>query len=90
MGPGAGRPLGGGGPGGMGGGGAKLCLSVQIGDHRWETLYFSPGDNVQQKGSEFLQSKGLKAAFLSGLSTRMQQMVATGQAQMTVDIVDLI
>jgi len=65
-------------------------LTVLTSDNRWETIAFSASDNLDSKGASFLRQKGLKAAFQSGLTSKMRTMIAQGQAQSSVDIVDLI
>jgi len=65
-------------------------LTVLTSDNRWETINFTASDNLELKGGSFLKQKGLKAAFQSGLTSKMRTMIATGQAQSSVDIVDLI
>lgn len=69
--------------------GQQHVLTVLTSDSRWETLNFSRG-NLEQQAKSFLTSKGLKEAFCSGLVAKMKSMVASGQAQSSVDIVDLI
>jgi len=86
----AGGGYGGGGGGGGGGGQGPFSLTVLTSDSRWETLSFYSGDNLDQKGSTFLEQKGLKAAFHPGLVTKMRSMITMGQAQSSVDIVDLL
>jgi len=76
--------------GSSGGGGGRFSLTVLTSDSRWETLSFSARDDLEQRGSSFLQAKGLKAAFRSGLVAKMQAMISMGQANSSVDIVDLI
>jgi len=78
------------GGGGRDSGGRQLTLTVLTSDSRWETFTFFAGDNLEQQGSAFLNEKGLKAAFQSGLVSKMRSMVSLGQAQSSVDIVDLI
>lgn len=77
---------------GLGGmpGGLQFSLTVLTSDSRWELLNFSPGEDLDQKGAAFLQQKGLKAAFQAGLVSKMRTMIQLGQAQSSVDIVDLI
>jgi len=86
-------PAGGGdgyGRGGGGGGQGPFSLTVLTSDSRWETLSFYAGDNLDHKGSVFLEQKGLKAAFHPGLVSKMRSMITMGQAQSSVDIVDLL
>ncbi|CAE7419245.1 unnamed protein product [Symbiodinium natans] len=64
-------------------------LTVLTSDNRWETLKFYAG-NFEQQASDFLAQKKLKAAFVGGLAAKMKAMVAAGQVQSSVDIVDLI
>merc|ERR1719221_467615 len=71
-------------------GGREVTLMVLTSDSRWETLTFFSGDNLEQLALAFLRDKGLKAAFQSGLVSKMRSMIASGQAQSSVDIVDLI
>ncbi|CAE7624232.1 unnamed protein product [Symbiodinium sp. CCMP2456] len=68
---------------------ADLKLTVLTSDSRWETLMFHSG-NFEKQALEFLRQKKLKAAFVGGLAAKMKAMVAAGQAQSSVDIVDLI
>lgn len=82
--------LGGSGRGGEGCGGSRYSLTVLTSDSRWETLGFYAGENLDQKGEEFLAQKGLKAAFHPGLVSKMRSMITMGQAQASVDIVDLL
>jgi len=76
--------------GGGGGGGSRHALTVLTSENRWETLTFLSNGNLEQQARDFLAQKGLKAAFISGLLSKMKSMVSTGQAQSSVDIVDLI
>eukprot|EP00930_Biecheleria_cincta_P042877 TRINITY_DN29502_c0_g1_i2.p1 TRINITY_DN29502_c0_g1~~TRINITY_DN29502_c0_g1_i2.p1 ORF type:complete len:1555 (+),score=430.34 TRINITY_DN29502_c0_g1_i2:130-4665(+) len=78
------------GGGSGGGGGSRHALTVLTSENRWETLTFLSNGNLEQQASDFLAQKGLKAAFISGLLSKMKSMVKTGQAQSSVDIVDLI
>lgn len=82
------RGSGGGGSGG--GGGSRHALTVLTSENRWETLTFLSNGNLEQQARDFLAQKGLKAAFISGLLAKMKSMVSSGQAQSSVDIVDLI
>eukprot|EP00931_Biecheleriopsis_adriatica_P115993 TRINITY_DN9170_c0_g2_i1.p1 TRINITY_DN9170_c0_g2~~TRINITY_DN9170_c0_g2_i1.p1 ORF type:complete len:1624 (+),score=547.66 TRINITY_DN9170_c0_g2_i1:349-4872(+) len=70
--------------------GQQHVLTVLTSDSRWETLNFSKSLSLEQQARSFLSSKGLKEAFCSGLVSKMKSMVASGQAQSSVDIVDLI
>jgi len=75
---------------GAGGGSMQFSLTVLTSDNRWETLAFSARDNLERQANAFLHSKGLKAAFRSGLVAKMQSMISTRQTSSSVDIVDLI
>jgi len=83
-------PLAGAGGGGVGQGTGCLTLTLLMSDSRWEALSFSTGENLEQKGVAFLAQKGLKAAFQSGLIAKMRSMIASGQSQASVDIIDLL
>jgi len=69
---------------------ADLKLTVLTSDSRLETLMFRSDGNFEKQALEFLMQKKLKAAFVGGLAAKMKAMVAAGQAQSSVDIVDLI
>lgn len=71
-------------------GSSRYSLIVLTSDSRWETLGFYAGENLDQKGEQFLSQKGLKAAFHPGLVSKMRSMITMGQAQASVDIVDLL
>jgi hypothetical protein len=79
-----------GGGGGSRAGGGQFVLKVLTSDNRWEQVAFSPGDRLEQVGSSFLSRTGLKGAFQAGLVSKMRTMISSGQAQSSVDIVDLI
>jgi len=82
---------GGGGGGGYGGPpGGRFSLTVLTSDSRWETIAFYAADDLETKGSQFLEQKGLKAAFHPGLVSKMGSMITNGHAQSSVDIVDLL
>jgi len=70
--------------------GPQYSLTVLTSDSRWELLNFGPGENLEHKGAAFLRQKGLKAAFQAGIVSKMHEMIQMGQAQSSVDIVDLI
>jgi len=72
------------------GGGSQHVLGVLTSENKWESLNFSSSSHLEQLARDFISSKGLKAAFISGLVGKMKTMVSTGQAQASVDIVDLI
>eukprot|EP00932_Pfiesteria_piscicida_P014523 SRR837773.26315.p3 GENE.SRR837773.26315~~SRR837773.26315.p3 ORF type:complete len:118 (-),score=34.30 SRR837773.26315:48-401(-) len=69
---------------------ARFTLTVLTSDSRWETVTFHAGEDLDFKGSHFLEQKGLKSAFQPGLVEKMRSMVAMGHAQASVDIVDLL
>lgn len=81
-------------PGNLGGAdaaaGIQFALKVLTSDNRWETMTFTSGDDLQRISQTFLSRTGLKGAFQSGLVSKMQSMISQGQAQSSVDIVDLI
>eukprot|EP00747_Dinoflagellata_sp_TGD_P099195 gnl/TRDRNA2_/TRDRNA2_167665_c0_seq1.p2 gnl/TRDRNA2_/TRDRNA2_167665_c0~~gnl/TRDRNA2_/TRDRNA2_167665_c0_seq1.p2 ORF type:complete len:161 (+),score=28.18 gnl/TRDRNA2_/TRDRNA2_167665_c0_seq1:27-485(+) len=85
-----GNPGGRAGGGGGGGGGGQFQLKVLTNDNQWQSVAFSAGDNLDQRASAFLQQTGLKGAFQAGLAQKMRAMASGGQAQCSVDIVDLI
>lgn len=68
----------------------QFMLKVLASDNKWETLTFSASEDLPRQGAAFLQSRGLKAAFRAGLTSKMQAMVAAGETRASVDIVDLI
>jgi len=72
------------------GGGSQHVLTVLTSESKWESLKFTSGSHLEQLARDFISSKGLKAAFISGLVGKMKTMASTGQAQASVDIVDLI
>lgn len=78
--------------GGRGGGRdvSSHVLKVLTSDNKWESLSFSAGDRLDSVGADFLRRTGLKGAFRSGLISKMQAMLSSGQAAASVDIVDLI
>uniref|UniRef100_A0A7S4W055 Uncharacterized protein n=1 Tax=Alexandrium monilatum TaxID=311494 RepID=A0A7S4W055_9DINO len=75
---------------GGGGGSLQFSLTVLTSDNRWESLSFFARDDLERQANAFLQSKGLKPAFRSGLVAKMQSMIAMRQTSSSVDIVDLI
>jgi len=68
----------------------RYSLTILTSDSRWETLSFFAGENLDQRGTAFLEQRGLKSAFHPGLVSKMRSMIAMGQAQASVDIVDLL
>merc|ERR1712039_810190 len=68
----------------------QFNLTVLTSDNKWETLYFSSSDDLDRRGSAFLQDNGLKAAFQTGLVQKMHSMISMGETNSSVDIVDLI
>jgi uncharacterized membrane protein len=69
---------------------ARFALRVLLSDERWQSLTFTSADNLEAAAASFLRQEQLKAAFLSGLVERMRGMIASGQAQASIDIVDLV
>lgn len=70
--------------------GRKSELKVRMSDSHWESLRFSPGDDLELHGQQFVSRCGLKSAFLPGVVARLKQMAAIQQDYACVDIVDLI
>lgn len=71
-------------------GGQRFVLKVLTSENRWETFTFSASGDQDAQGEVFLQTYGLKSAFKSGLLKKMQSMIALGQMEASIDIVDLI
>jgi len=65
-------------------------LRVLTSNGRWEELYFSAADDMEEVGAIFLATHGLKDAFLAGLVDAMRGLVASGQAERSVDVIDLL
>lgn len=65
-------------------------LKVLTKEGRWEDLYFNRHDHLDNLAAGFLQQNDLKAAFRAGLVEAMQNLVASGQKQGSVDIIDLL
>merc|ERR1712039_965968 len=70
--------------------GRQFTLQVQSSDDRWENCAFSDSMNLDEQAGAFLRQRNLKSAFQAGLLAKMRQMIASGQEQASVDIVDLI
>lgn len=70
--------------------GRKSELKVRMSDSHWESLRFSPGDDLEMHGQQFVSRCALKSAFLPGVVARLKQMAAIQQDYACVDIVDLI
>ncbi|CAL1143288.1 unnamed protein product [Cladocopium goreaui] len=59
--------------------GRKSELKVRMSDSHWESLRFSPGDDLELHGQQFVSRCGLKSAFLPGVVARLKQMAAIQQ-----------
>lgn len=77
-------------PSGGSAAGQRFELTVLTSDSRWETLEFSACDDLDHRGSKFLEANRLKAAFHPGLVAKMRSMITLCEPQASVDIVDLL
>jgi len=65
-------------------------LRVQMAEEIWEPFAFTGSKSLEQQAAMFLRQHLLKDAFQGGLVSKMQRMLALGQQDSSVDIVDLI
>eukprot|EP00927_Polykrikos_kofoidii_P061968 TRINITY_DN5678_c0_g2_i1.p1 TRINITY_DN5678_c0_g2~~TRINITY_DN5678_c0_g2_i1.p1 ORF type:complete len:1517 (-),score=285.15 TRINITY_DN5678_c0_g2_i1:208-4758(-) len=68
----------------------RHILQVLVSEGRWEELCFCQRDDLDQVSSAFLRCHGLKSAFGPSLIDEMRTMMVAGQAEKSVDIIDLL
>lgn len=68
----------------------RHVLSVITSDNNLDKIFFLKGDDLEQRGQQWLESRSLNPAFLKGLLSKMQQMISLAQNEASVDIIDLL